>query len=84
MPVSTSLPPGRDNALDNAPPTLDATRCPLCGSANQCAMEIERATGMQQPPCWCSTVRFDAELLARIPQEQRNLACVCAACAQPE
>lgn len=60
----------------------EPTRCPLCGTANQCAMEVERETGTKQPPCWCTTMRFDAELLMRIPQEQRNLACICAACAR--
>lgn len=83
MPVSIP-PPGRDKALDNPLPTLDATWCPVCGSANLCAMEIERATGMPQPPCWCTTVHFDAELLARMPQNQRNLACICATCAEKQ
>jgi hypothetical protein len=60
---------------------LDPSQCPLCGKQNLCAMEIERETGQKQPPCWCTTARFDAALLARIPAEKRNLACVCAACA---
>jgi hypothetical protein len=57
--------------------------CPLCGQGNQCAMEIERATGEKQPPCWCTQASFDADLLARIPLESRNQACICAACARP-
>ena len=56
-------------------------KCPLCGLINQCAMEIERETGVKQAPCWCAAVRFDADLLARVPPEKRNLACICAACA---
>ena len=63
----------------NTPAT--ANKCPLCGHVNQCAMEIERETGVQQAPCWCTAVKFEADLLARVPPEKRNLACICAACA---
>jgi hypothetical protein len=38
----------------------DPNHCPLCGQPNECAMEIERATGVKQPPCWCSQVKFEA------------------------
>ena len=48
----------------NAPP-LDATRCPLCGGDNRCAMEIERETGEKQGPCWCVSVDFTPALLAQ-------------------
>lgn len=64
--------------------TLNPNLCPLCGKLNRCAMEVERATGAKQPPCWCTQVNFEADLLAKIPAEQRNLACVCAACAQAQ
>lgn len=64
----------------NTPDT--ANICPLCGGVNQCAMEIERESGVKQAaPCWCTEVKFDADLLARVPPEKRNLACICAACA---
>jgi hypothetical protein len=59
----------------------DPSRCPLCGTANQCANEVEKATGMAQPPCWCTSATFTPALLARIPPEARRVACVCAACA---
>lgn len=62
-------------------PALDATRCPLCGQANRCAMEIERETGVAQGPCWCTEADFTAELLATVPIDAQDLACVCAACA---
>ena len=55
--------------------------CPLCGQTNQCAMEIERATGKKQPPCWCNEVTFSAELLSRLPDNAVNRACICARCA---
>jgi hypothetical protein len=64
-----------------APATPNPADCPLCGQANQCAMEAQRMNGIQQPPCWCIQATFTAELLARIPPPARGLACVCAACA---
>lgn len=64
-----------------AAPATDPSRCPLCGAANGCAMEAERASGQPQPPCWCTQVAFDADLLARVTADARRLACICAACA---
>jgi hypothetical protein len=46
-------------------------------------MEVERITGEKQPPCWCTQVDFSAQLLARVPDEAKRLACICAACARP-
>jgi hypothetical protein len=60
----------------------DPSLCPLCGRTNQCAMEVERATGQAQPPCWCTQVDFSAELLARVPAPAQRLSCICAACAR--
>ena len=68
--------------MDTARPSPDPSRCPLCGQANQCAMEVQKTTGQPQPPCWCTQVGFSEALLARIPPESRRLACVCAACAR--
>jgi hypothetical protein len=59
----------------------DPRHCPLCGQANGCAMETARATGQQQPPCWCTQVGFNREVLAQIPAAARGKACVCQACA---
>ncbi|MEJ6021146.1 cysteine-rich CWC family protein [Ramlibacter sp. PS4R-6] len=67
----------------SAQPQVTPGRCPLCGQPNQCAMETERITGQKQPPCWCTQVDFGAELLARVPQDQKQLACICPACARP-
>ena len=61
---------------------VDPLLCPLCQQANQCAMEVARATGQPQPPCWCSQATFSAKLLARIPEHARGTACICVACAQ--
>ena len=63
---------------------LDPSRCPLCGQPNRCAMEVQRETGVAQPPCWCTGVSFDAALLARVPAEAQQRACICHACALAE
>ncbi len=60
---------------------IDTRLCPLCGQGNQCANEIERATGVPQEACWCTTAHFDTALLERVPVEARRLACICARCA---
>ena len=61
--------------------SVDPTRCPLCSQSNQCAGQVERTTGVQQPPCWCNQATFSAELLARVPEHARRQACICVACA---
>jgi len=63
-------------------PIADPTRCPLCGKPNRCAMEVEHETGVKQPPCWCTEVKFEAALLSSLPEQARGTACICAACAQ--
>lgn len=63
-----------------SPAPLDASRCPLCGGPNGCAMEAERATGQPQPPCWCLDLDFSADLLARVPPALKDRACICPAC----
>ncbi len=68
--------------MSNAMPAVDPCRCPLCGQPNACANELARATGQAQPACWCTTVDFTPELLARVPPEAQRQACICAACAR--
>ena len=63
------------------PADLDPTRCPLCGRPNQCAMETQQRTGVEQPACWCTLIDFSQELLARVPAAARGAACICPACA---
>jgi hypothetical protein len=62
-------------------PILDTQSCPICGKPNQCAAEVEKRTGVTQPPCWCTQVDFNAALLTRIPPAAVNKACVCHHCA---
>jgi len=61
---------------------VSAVLCPLCGQPNRCAMEVQRETGVQQPPCWCTQVDFSRELLAGLPAEAQGVACICRACAE--
>jgi len=55
-------------------PEIDATRCPLCGEANQCGM----AAGEER--CWCFEATLAPDALARIPERARGAACICAKC----
>ena len=68
----------------SAAPAIDTTRCPLCGGDNRCAIEIARATGAPQAPCWCMDVGMSAHAMKtlqdRLPVHARGLACVCANC----
>ena len=60
---------------------LAAPTCPLCGGPNGCT---PAACGRFDVECWCSRTRIPAEVLARIPTDQRMKACVCARCAAGE
>lgn len=53
-------------------------QCPLCGGPNACA---PARCGRYDVACWCTSARFPPELLARVPEAQRGLACICAGCA---
>ncbi len=61
---------------------IDQSKCPLCGKSNQCAMEIERETGVSTGLCWCVGLDFNADLLAKLPPEAQGKACICEACAR--
>ncbi|HYD96584.1 MAG TPA: cysteine-rich CWC family protein [Noviherbaspirillum sp.] len=52
--------------------------CPLCGGPNGCA---PAAAGSFDVPCWCTTAKVDAAVLARVPEALRGQACICAKCA---
>jgi hypothetical protein len=65
-------------------PVTDPNLCPLCQQPNVCALEVERATGVQQAPCWCTQVKFDPALLARVPEHAHHKACICQNCAQTQ
>jgi hypothetical protein len=50
--------------------------CPLCGAANECGIALGKDT------CWCFSTTVPADVLARVPEEQRNQICVCQRCAK--
>ncbi|WP_082876706.1 cysteine-rich CWC family protein [Hydrogenophaga crassostreae] len=57
-----------------------ASHCPLCGADNRCAMELERATGQPQAPCWCTDESFPPDLLATLPESAQGASCICINC----
>jgi hypothetical protein len=69
-PLTTPSPSARE--------ALPSLRCPLCGEENDCAAA---RTGSFEAPCWCREVVIDRQALARVPQEQRDRACLCRRCA---
>ncbi|WP_281914838.1 cysteine-rich CWC family protein [Caldimonas thermodepolymerans] len=67
-----------------APP--DPAACPLCGRPNACSMAPAAGCGTSAcgdgGPCWCTTLSFPPELLARVPPEARGRACICRHCVE--
>jgi prepilin-type N-terminal cleavage/methylation domain-containing protein/prepilin-type processing-associated H-X9-DG protein len=53
--------------------------CPLCGEANECQLCSPAA---YKGSCWCARVEIPCELLARVPDNFRNRACVCRNCVE--
>ena len=54
----------------------DTTRCALCGGPNDCGVALGQAE------CWCFCTPIPAELLARVPEAERDRVCVCRRCAE--
>lgn len=63
----------------SATTTVDPTRCPLCGERNLCVLASGAEPGT---PCWCGTVSIPAATLALVPEQAKNVACICRACAE--
>lgn len=55
----------------------DIAPCPLCGKSNDCQLCTAAA---YQGSCWCQEMEIPAPLLARVPADLRNKACICRAC----
>ena len=51
--------------------------CPLCGRPNDCQL---CGTACHKGPCWCASVAIPEELVARVPVELKNRACICKEC----
>ena len=61
----------------NPPDFHIANQCPLCGGANECQLCSPAA---YKGSCWCARVEIPGELLARVPENFRNRACICQMC----
>lgn len=55
---------------------VDNAKCPLCGESNQCAV----AADPNAIACWCESVTFPDELLAKMPADAVRKSCVCQKC----
>jgi len=53
--------------------------CPLCGVANECQL-CSPAT--HKGVCWCAKAEMPEALLARVPENLRNRACICRPCVE--
>ena len=61
------------------PQFFNPSKCPLCGAANECQL-CSPAT--HKGPCWCARVEMPEALLARVPENFRNRACICHRCVE--
>jgi len=52
-------------------------QCPLCGAANGCQLCSPAA---YKGSCWCARIEMPDPLLARVPENFRNRACICRNC----
>jgi len=52
------------------------TSCPICGGPNDCG------TARGQSVCWCFSASIPPDVLAQVPEDQRNVVCVCRNCAE--
>ena len=64
---------------DRIGPMPGADRCPLCSQINECKLCSLSPT---KGPCWCEAQEIPAALLARVPEAQRDRACICRACVE--
>ncbi len=58
---------------------FNPAECPLCGVANECQLCSPAAYKGQ---CWCACEEISTELLARVPENFRNRACICQPCVE--
>ncbi|HEY0288916.1 MAG TPA: cysteine-rich CWC family protein [Pseudomonas sp.] len=52
--------------------------CPACGSSNRCTLADPRTADQ---PCWCFSTDIDPAVIASLPEDLRNKACLCPRCA---
>jgi len=63
----------------NPPRFFNPAECPLCGGANECQLCSPAAF---KGRCWCAQGEIADELLARVPENFRNRACICRPCVE--
>jgi len=68
---------GETTSSPHAPVACGPECCPLCGQPNECQL---CTTAAYKGPCWCAAADIPDELLARVPAELRNKACICRGC----
>ena len=56
-------------------PSIEPSVCPLCGQPNRCGAAAGEAE------CWCYSAAIPNEVLERVPQAAKGVACVCRNCA---
>lgn len=55
---------------------IEKGKCPICGKLNSCAVTL----GENPATCWCMNTPIPKGLLNQIPNEYRNISCVCKSC----
>ena len=70
--------PGPDGVDAAAPSAINPVLCPLCGRDNSCLPASQKAQPASS--CWCMSTEVPAALLARLPAEAQDKACICQAC----
>lgn len=63
--------------IDFSPKAIEADSCPLCGEPNDCQL---CTTSAYKGPCWCADVEIPEALLAQVPKDLKNRACICRSC----
>lgn len=49
--------------------------CPICALSNNCLAGTDDVA-----KCWCMNKQFDEWVLAQIPEQFKNKACICEGC----
>ncbi len=63
--------------MPTANANVEPAQCPLCHQPNECQLCTVAA---YKGPCWCAQVEIPEALLAQIPPDLHNQACLCQNC----
>jgi len=53
--------------------SVQESQCVLCGNSNNCMANCQKT-------CWCMTVDIPETVLAKVPDDKKNKACICLSC----